>query len=250
MRITMKNRALRAVLGVLISGAALTLAACDVHTAPSAPGSGGVPVPGPGPTGPSLGAAQSYGILAGSTITCVGPVGTINADLGLWPGSAVTGFPTCTVSGIQNMANATAQTAQGALTVAYNSLAGRACGTTISANLGGTTLAPGVYCSTSSVGLTGTVTLDGQGNTNATFVIQVPSALTVAGSVSLIGGAQAKNVWWQVGSSATIGTGSVMKGNIVAFTTITLNDNATLLGRALARNGAVTMGSNNTITLP
>ena len=250
MRITMKNRALRAVLGVLISGAALTLAACDVHTVPSAPGSGGVPVPGPGPTGPSLGAAQSYGILAGSTITCVGPVGTINADLGLWPGSAVTGFPTCTVSGIQNMANATAQTAQGALTVAYNSLAGRACGTTISANLGGTTLAPGVYCSTSSAGLTGTVTLDGRGNTNATFVIQIASALTVAGSVDLIGGAQAKNVWWQVGSSATIGTGSVMKGNIVAFTTITLNDNATLLGRALARNGAVTLGSNNTITLP
>src|SRR2546423_3993692 len=186
MRITMKNRALRAVLGVLISGAALTLAACDVHTVPSAPGSGGVPVPGP--TGPSLGAAQSYGILAGSTITCVGPVGTISADLGLWPGSAVTGFPTCTVSGIQNMANATAQTAQGALTVAYNSLAGRACGTTISANLRGTTLAPGVYCSTSSAGLTGTVTLDGQGNTNATFVIQIASALTVAGSVDLIGG--------------------------------------------------------------
>jgi hypothetical protein len=177
-------------------------------------------------------------------------VGTISADLGLWPGSAVTGFPTCTVSGTQNMANAVAQTAQGDLTVVYNSLAGRACGTTISADLGGTTLAPGVYCSTSSVGLTGTVTLDGQGNTNATFVIQVASALTVAGSVNLIGGAQAKNVWWQVGSSATIGTGSVMKGNIVAFTTITLNDNATLLGRALARNGAVTLGSNNTITLP
>jgi hypothetical protein len=98
--------------------------------------------------------------------------------------------------------------------------------------------------------LTASLTLDYRGNTNQTLVIQVPSALTVAGSVDLIGGAQAKNVWWQVGSSATIGTGSVMKGNIVAFTTITLNDNATLLGRALARNGAVTLGSNNTITLP
>lgn len=148
------------------------------------------------------------------------------------------------------MANGVAQTAQGHLTTVYDALAGRACGTTLSANLGGTTLAPGVYCSTSSQGLTGTVTLDGRGNTNATFVIQVASALTVAGSVNLIGGAQAKNVWWQIGSSATIGTGSVMKGNIVALTSIALNDNATLLGRALARNGAVTMGSNNTIDLP
>src|SRR5438105_7775476 len=136
MTTTLKNQMLRAALSLLISGAALTLSACDVHTNPNGPG----PVPGPGPTGPSLGSVQSYGILAGSTITCVGPVGTISADLGLWPGSAVTGLPPCTVSGIQNMANATAQTAQGALTVAYNSLAGRACGTPISANLGGTTL--------------------------------------------------------------------------------------------------------------
>src|SRR5256714_12372174 len=107
MRITMKNRALRAVLGVLISGAALTLAACDVHTVPSAPGSGGGPVPGPGPTGPSLGAAQSYGILAGSTITCGGPVGTINADLRPWPGSARSGLPAWPVSGISNKCQAT-----------------------------------------------------------------------------------------------------------------------------------------------
>ena len=232
-------------LGVVVSCAALLLAACDIHG--SLPSSTG---PGSGPLGPPLGSAQSYGILAGSTVTCVGPVGTITADVGLWPGSAVTGFPTCTISGTQNAANAVAQTAQGELTTAYNALAGMACGTTLSADLGGTTLAPGVYCSLSSQGLTGTVTLDGQGNTNATFVIQVASALTVAGSVDLIGGAQAKNVWWQIGSSATIGTGSVMKGNVVAFTSITLNDNATLLGRALARNGAVTMGSNNTITLP
>src|ERR1041384_5662466 len=170
MTTTVKSQILRAALGLLISGAALTLTACDVHTNPNGPGPG----PGPGPTGPALGSVQSYGILAGSTITCVGPVGTISADLGLWPGSAVTGFPTCTVSGTKNMANAVAQTARGGLPVAYNSLVGRACGTAISADLGGTTLAPGVYCSTSSVGATGTVTLDGQGNPNATFVIQVP----------------------------------------------------------------------------
>src|SRR6185503_17024736 len=108
-------------LRVVISCAALFLAACDIHTGPAGPGPG----PGPGPTGPSLGAAQSYGI----------PAGSILADLGLSPGSAVTGFPTCTISGTQNVANAVALAAQNDLTVAYNSLAGRACGTTISADL-------------------------------------------------------------------------------------------------------------------
>jgi hypothetical protein len=98
--------------------------------------------------------------------------------------------------------------------------------------------------------VTGALTLDGQGHSDATFVIQAGSALTVAGSINLIGSAQPKNVYWQVGSSATLGTGSVMKGNILALTAITLNNDATLLGRALARNGAVVLGSNNSITLP
>lgn len=206
--------------------------------------------PGAGPVGPSLGTAQTYGLLAGTAVSCVGPVGSIGASVGISPGSAITGFPTCTISGTQHIADATAATAQGNLTTAYNALAGMACGTTISADLGGTTLAPGVYCSASSVGLTGVVTFDGQGHSNATFVIQAGSGLTVAGSVTLIGGAQAKNVYWQVGSSATLGTGSAMKGNILALSSITLNDNATLLGRALAQNGALALGSNNTITLP
>lgn len=205
---------------------------------------------GGGPAVPSLGSAQTYGILAGTAVSCAGPVGTISADVGVSPGSAITGFPTCTISGTQSIANATAATAQGDLTVAFNALAGLACGTTISADLGGTTLAPGVYCSASSVGLTGAVTLDGQGHSDATFVIQAGSALTVAGSVVLIGGAQAKNVYWQVGSSATLGTGSVMKGNILALTSISFASNATLQGRALARNGAVSFVSNNSITLP
>lgn len=199
---------------------------------------------------PSLGSAQPFGVLAGTTVTCAGPVGTISADVGLSPGSAITGFPPCTISGTQSIANATAATAQGDLTVAFNALAGLACGTTISADLGGTTLAPGVYCSASSVGVTGVVTFDGQGDSNAKFVVQAGSALTVAGSVVLIGGAQAKNVYWQVGSSATLGTGSVMKGNILALTSISFASNATLLGRALARNGAVSLVSNNSITLP
>ena len=205
---------------------------------------------GGGPVVPSLGSTATYGLLAGTTVSCVGPVGTISADVGLSPGSAITGFPTCTISGTQNIANATSLAAQGALTVAFDALAGLACGATISADLGGTTLAPGVYCSASAVGLTGALTLDGQGHSGATFVIQSGSGLTVAGSVVLIGGAQAKNVYWQVGSSATLGTGSVMRGNILALTSISLANDATLQGRALARNGALALGSNNTITLP
>jgi hypothetical protein len=170
--------------------------------------------------------------------------------VGVSPGAAVTGFPPCTLTGATHAADAAAATAQLDLTTAYNALDALVCGTTITADLGGTTLAPGVYCSTSSVGVTGTVTLDGQGDANARFVIKAASSLTTAGSVALINGAQAKNVWWHVGSSATLGTGSAWKGNIVALTSITLNDNANMLGRALARNGGISLGTNNFITLP
>lgn len=204
------------------------------------------------PVGPSLGTAQTYGILAGSTVTCV-TGGTINADVGVSPGSTTTGFPPCTIAGATHLADAAAATAQGDLTIAYNALAGLACGTTVTpADLGGRTLAPGVYCVATSLAVTGTVTLDGQGDANALFVFQVGSTVTTGGNanIALINGAQAKNVWWQVGSSATLNTGTTFRGNIVALTSITLNDNATMLGRALARNGGVTLGTNNTITLP
>jgi hypothetical protein len=222
----------------LLPFAALLFAACDSSTGPGST------------TPPSLAAAATYGILAGTAVSCAGPVGTVSADVGIFPGSALTGFPTCTISGTQRLATAVAGTAKGNLTTAYNALKGMACGTTISADLGGTTLAPGVYCSASSVGLTGALTLDGQGNSDATFVIQAGSSLTVAGSVVLIGSADAKNVYWQVGSSASLGSGSTMKGNILALSSISFAANATLQGRALARNGAVSLGSNNTITLP
>jgi hypothetical protein len=184
-------------------------------------------------------------------VTCV-TGGTINADVGVSPGSTTTGFPPCTITGATHLADATAATAQGDLTTAYDALVAMACGTTISADLGGTTLAPGVYCSASSVGVTGTVTLDGQGNTNAVFVIQAGSTLTTGSTanIALINSAQAKNVWWQVGSSATLGTGTTFRGNILALTSISLVNNATMLGRALARTGAVSLGTNNTITLP
>jgi ice-binding like protein len=248
--------------GTINSSSGLFAAGTTLATFPStvrACNSGGnicgfatVTVANTAPVGPSLGTAATYGILAGSTVTCV-TGGTIKADVGVSPGSTLTGFPPCTITGTTHLADAAAATAQNDLTTAYNALAGLACGTTVTpADLGGRTLAPGVYCAATSLAVTGTVTLDGQGNANALFVFQMGSTLTTGttANVALINGAQAKNVYWQVGSSATLGTGTTFRGTIAALTSITLNDNATMLGRALARNGAVSLGTNNTITLP
>ncbi|MEO6066701.1 MAG: ice-binding family protein [Gemmatimonadales bacterium] len=199
--------------------------------------------------GVSLGAADAYGVLAATTVTCADAPGTINADVGVSPGAGLTGFgPPCTITGTTHLADSISAAAQADLSKAFLALAAMPCGTTITADLGGTTLAPGVYCSGSSVGVTGVVTLAGPAT--AVFVIRAPSSLIVAGSVVLSGGALAKNVYWWVGSSATIGTGSDWQGNILAYTSITLVDNTTLIGRALAQNGAVTLGINNVITLP
>ncbi len=200
----------------------------------------------------NLGTASTYGILAGSTVTCAGAPGTVNADVGVSPGSALTGFPPCVITGSTHLADAVAATAQNDLTTAYNTLAGLPCGTVVgTVNIGGTTRAAGVYCSATSILVTGDLTLDGGGNPNATFVFQAGSTITTAGNVILINGAQAKNVYFQVGSSATIGGGpATWQGNILALTTITLNNSVTLIGRALARNGAVSLGTSNTITLP
>ncbi len=200
----------------------------------------------------NLGTASTYGILAGSTVTCASAPGTINADVGVSPGSALTGFPPCVITGSTHLADAVAATAQNDLTTAYNTLAGLPCGTVVgTVNIGGTTRAAGVYCSATSILVTGDLTLDGGGNPNAVFVFQAGSTLTTAGNIILINGAQAKNVYWQVGSSATIAGGpATWRGNILALTSITLNNNVTLIGRALARNGAVSLGTGDTITLP
>jgi hypothetical protein len=205
------------------------------------------------PPGPIVnpGTTSGFGILAGSTITCV-TGGTINADIGLSPGTAVVlGTPPCVVTGTQHITDAVAAQAQLDLTQEYNALFALPCGTVIgTADIGATTKTAGVYCSASTIGVTGALTLDGQGDPNAVFVFQAGSSLTGVGSINLINGAQAKNVFWVNGASATIGVGSAWKGNIVAFSTITLNDAVTLIGRALARNGAVTLGTGDTITLP
>jgi Ice-binding-like len=216
-------------------------------------GSATVIVSGVAPPAPfiPLGAAAPNGIMAGTAVTCVS-LGIINADVSVSPGSTVTGFGPCVITGVQHLADATAAQAQIDLTTAYNQLAGLPCppANAIVANLGGTVKPAGVYCTASGIGVTGVLTLDGGGDPNAVFVFQAGSGLTTAGDVVLINGAQARNVYWQVGTSATIGTASHWQGNIVALTSITLVDNATLLGRALARNGAVTLGTNNVITLP
>lgn len=200
-----------------------------------------------------LGSASTFAVLGGSTVTNTGGTTTIVGDVGLSPGSAVTGLPTGQPTGGSiHISDSPAVNAQSNLTTAYNDLAGRACGTNLtSLDLGGMTLAAGVYCFNSTAGLTGAVTFDGGGDPNAIFVIQVATALTTASNsaVTLIGGAQAGNVYWQVGSSATLGTGCTFKGNIVALASVTLNTGASLVGRALARNGAVSMSS-NAISLP
>jgi hypothetical protein len=195
-----------------------------------------------------LGTTDSFAVLANSTVTNTGP-STVNGDLGVSPGTAVTGFPPGTVNGRIHAADAVAGQAQSDLTTAYNDAAGRTPPVSVSGDLGGLTLTPGVYKSASSLGLTGALTLNAQGDPNAVFIFQVGSTLTTASGsqMNLINGAQPCNVFWQIGSSATLGTSSVFVGNILALTSISINDSVTVAGRALARNGAVTL-INDTIT--
>jgi hypothetical protein len=199
----------------------------------------------------NFGAAAPNGIMAGTQITCIAS-GTISADILISPGNTVTGFPPCIQTGTQNLANAVAAQAQLDLTAAYDSLFAMPCppANAIVADLGGTTKPAGVYCTAIGIGSTGVLTLDGGGDPNAKFVFQAGTSIVTAGDVVLINGAQAKNVYWVSGSSVTLGTASQWQGNVVALTSITMVDTATLIGRALARNGAVTLGTGNTITLP
>jgi Ice-binding-like/Bacterial Ig-like domain len=193
----------------------------------------------------NLGSATSYAILAATTVTAPGAI-VVNGDLGLFPGTSVTGFPPATVNGTININNPAAMAAQADLLTAYNNLATLPAGTTKTGNIGGTTITPGIYTApaTSLAVSSGNLTLDAQGDTNAVWIFQIGSTLDVTPGLQVIlaNGAQASNIFWQVGSSATIDTTAVMQGNILAFTSITVNGGATLNGRALALNGAVTAG--------
>ena len=205
--------------------------------------------PCPPPAGAiALGASCSFGILGATpVVSSIGPT-IVTGDIGIWPALSITGFPPGTLTGVEHLGDSVAMTAQGDLTTAYNNAAGEAGGAVLTADIGGQTLAPGVYRTTSaqpSLGITGNLTLSG----NGIYIFQIVSSLTTAAGpgkskVILAGGAVSHDVFWQVGSSATLGSGSIFQGTILAQASITLRTGATLNGRALARTGAVTLDSN------
>ena len=200
----------------------------------------------------SLGTAQSFGVLGGSTVTNTGAT-TVNGNVGVSPGTAVTGFPPgVIVGGAIHNNDAVAVQAQNDLTTAYNNIAATPCTVDLTGqNLGGLTLTPGVYCFSSSAQLTGALTLNALGNPNALFLFKIGSTLTTASgsTVTVInGGSSCNRVYWQVGSSATLGTGTSFAGDILALTSITLTTGANTSGKLLARNGAVTLDTNNVNT--
>jgi hypothetical protein len=208
----------------------------------------------------NLGTADNFALLGGSGITNVSAQTYIIGDVGSSPTPAITGLKNSQVKGIvYRKSNQITAQAQKDLTVAYDEAAGAPCGTNLTGkDLGGMRLGPGVYCFSSSAGLTGTLTLDAHGNPESQWVFQIGSTLTTAtnSKVAIVLGRQAWekglrgcNVYWQIGSSATIGGSSTFVGKILALTSITLNG-GTFRGKGLARNGAVTMSAQETIDGP
>jgi hypothetical protein len=198
-----------------------------------------------------LGTASDFAVLAGSTITSTGPT-TVSGDVGLSPGTAVTGFPPGLVNGTTHVSDPVAVQAKADLVTAYNDAAARSTTGTIATELGGTTQIPGVYNSAAGTfGITGTLTLDGKNDPNSVFIFKAASTLITASAstVNLINGAQSCNVFWQVGSSATLGTSSTLRGNVLALASITATTNTIVDGRTLTQNAAVTLDT-NTITRP
>lgn len=200
------------------------------------------------PVAVGLGTAGSFAVLAGAGITNTGPT-TITGDIGAFPITTITGLTSLTLSGTNHAGDSVTQGAKTDLTTAYTTAAGEGPTTAIEADLVGRTLMPGVYNSASAIGLSGVLTLDAAGDPNAVWVFQAGSTLiTASGSrVAMLNGAQPCNVYWQVGSDVTLGTDSTFIGTILALNDISLQTGATVDGRALSRDGAVTMDS-NTIT--
>lgn len=202
--------------------------------------------PGPGPLGIDMGDAEDFAILGASTVTNTGN-SVVTGDLGLSPGTSVTGFPPGIVIGTQHITDTAAANAQLALTAAYNDAASRIVDVNYSGtDLGTLTLGPGVYKFNTSAQLTGTLTLDAGGDANAVWIFQIGSTLTTASasSVNIINGGQPGNVYWQVGSSATLGTTTAFKGTIMAQASVTANTGASILGRFMARTAAVSLDTN------
>jgi hypothetical protein len=198
-----------------------------------------------------LGSSANLAILAGSAVTSTGAT-VITGDMALSPGTSIGGFPPGILNGTQHINDAAATQGKLDLTAAYNDAAGRTSTdiVTLSGNIGGLTLTPGLYKSTSSLAISsGDLTLDAKGNANAVFIIQIATTFTTTSGrkVILSGGALASNIFWQVGSSATFGTTSVMKGTVMAMQSITLNTGAKIDGKVLARTGGVTMAGNTIV---
>jgi len=198
-----------------------------------------------------LGTAASFAVLAGTTVTNTGN-SVLTGDLGLSPGTSITGFPPGTYTGSEDAADGVAAQAQSDLTTAYNVAAGASTTENVTGDLGGLTLTPGVYTASSSMTLNGTLTLSG--SASSVFIFQAGSTLTTGATgpaaVSFTGGANACNVFWQVGTSATLDTlTKSFAGSILAYTSATLLTGVPVDGRVLARNGAVTL-DDNTITVP
>lgn len=196
-----------------------------------------------------MGTAALFSVLGGSTISNTGPT-VVDGNVGVWPGSAVTGFPPGILAGgTMYPGDAVAQQAQSDLTSAYNFAAGQTCAggnDRTGIDLGAASLFPDVYCFASNAQLTGTLTLDAQSDPNSVFIFQIGTTLTTATNSSVVfaNGGHGR-VFWQVGSSATLGTNTTFIGSVLATTSISLNAGATIgEGRALARNGSVTLDSN------
>lgn len=236
----------------LVLTTAVLLGACnDNDPSPSNANPVVIPIQTTSQTTVALGSTSTLAVLAGSSITSTGET-TITGDMGLSPGTSIGGFPPGILNGTQHINTGTATQAKLDLTAAYNDLAGRTSTdiVTLSGNIGGLTLTPGLYKSTSSLAISsGDLTFDAKGDASAIFIIQIATTLTTTSGrkVILSGGALAANIYWQVGSSATFGTTSVFKGTVLAMQSITLNTGATIDGRVLARTGTITMAGNTIV---